>query len=255
MSDVDRHHHPGHRVEPADPGPAAGKDGQEFWDEFYRGRTIVWSGRVNPVLAEESAGLAPGSALDLGCGEGADAIWLAQHGWHVTAIDVSAVALERAAAHARAAGVTGRITWVRADLSRWTPHEHYDLVSAQYLHSPEPAGYGMLRAAAGAVAINGTLLAVGHNPDDVPPGSGPTGLWTPDELAENLALPPERWRIDIAETRPRSAGDPAGRPGRHAAAPPAEDSSAGLSGPESGAVNPHGSGHPRDSILRAQRLH
>src|SRR3954466_97215 len=89
----------------------------EFWEGFYLARPEVWSGRVNPVLAQEAADLVPGTALDLGCGEGGDALWLAQRGWNVTAIDVSATALQRAASHADAQGVGDRITWERHDLA------------------------------------------------------------------------------------------------------------------------------------------
>ena len=85
-------------------------DTHEFWEQFYAEREQVWSGRPNVVLVEEIEGLAPGTALDLGCGEGADAIWLASRGWQVVAADISQAALDRAAAHAAAAGVGDRIT-------------------------------------------------------------------------------------------------------------------------------------------------
>src|SRR5713226_3677091 len=97
---------------------------QEFWDDRYRSASRLWSGRPNPQLVAQTAGLAPGDALDAGCGEGADAIWLARHGWTVTAVDVSAVALERAAANAGAEGAGDRITWRRADLLSWDPGRH-----------------------------------------------------------------------------------------------------------------------------------
>ncbi|MDJ0357166.1 class I SAM-dependent methyltransferase [Paenarthrobacter sp. PH39-S1] len=254
----DQHNPPAGTAAPGPP-PAAGngaasKAGQEFWDDFYQARPNIWSGRVNPVLAEETAGLASGSALDLGCGEGADAIWLAQHGWRVTAIDVSAIALERAARHAQAAGASDRITWVCADLSSWTPPERYDLVSAHYLHSPEPAGYALLQAAAAAVAVNGTLLAVGHHPDDVLPGSGPPGLWTPDQLEANLTLPPDRWRIDVRESRRRPPGESTGTSGTHSAGHRDADSSPDLPAGDPGAGHSNAARHRTDSILRATRL-
>lgn len=90
----------------------------QMWDEMYRSRAMIWSGEPNPQLIAEAAPLPPGTALDLGCGEGADAIWLASRGWKVTAVDVSAVALERAEAHAQERGQGGNITWVQQDLAR-----------------------------------------------------------------------------------------------------------------------------------------
>ncbi|MDT7576084.1 MAG: hypothetical protein QOH17_2417, partial [Pseudonocardiales bacterium] len=89
-------------------------NGDADWDERYASLDQVWSGRPNGALVAEVAQLRPGRVLDVGCGEGADAVWLAQQGWDVTALDVSQVALERAALHARQAGVTVR--WVHAGL-------------------------------------------------------------------------------------------------------------------------------------------
>ncbi|HEX3650002.1 MAG TPA: class I SAM-dependent methyltransferase, partial [Pseudonocardiaceae bacterium] len=94
---------------------------EQFWEGFYQERDAIWSGRPNPLLVREIGSLQPGSVLDLGCGEGADAVWLARQGWRVTAVDISATALERAAGHADAAGVGDRIEWVRHDLSRSVP--------------------------------------------------------------------------------------------------------------------------------------
>ena len=93
---------------------------QEFWDARYRSADRIWSGNPNPHLVAHVAELFPRTALDVGCGEGADAIWLASLGWQVTAIDVSTVALDRAAEQAAAAGrrVADRITWQHADVAR-----------------------------------------------------------------------------------------------------------------------------------------
>ena len=90
--------------------------GPDFWDERYRSSTALWSGQPNPQLVAEAAGLAPGRALAAGCGEGADAIWLAERGWAVTAVDISTVALARAATRAAevSAGVAQHITWLHA---------------------------------------------------------------------------------------------------------------------------------------------
>ncbi|MBD2818802.1 class I SAM-dependent methyltransferase [Streptomyces parvulus] len=134
-----------------------------FWEARYRDTDRVWSGRPNELLVREASDLDPGTALDLGCGEGADAVWLASRGWRVTGVDISGTALERAAGHAADAGVGDRVSWERHELGRSFPEGSFDLVSAHYLQSPveldQPA---VLRAAARAVAPGGTLLLVLH---------------------------------------------------------------------------------------------
>ena len=126
-------------------------DTAEFWEDFYAGRTR-WSGRPNELLvAEVEAEITPGDALDLGCGEGGDAIWLAQRGWQVTAVDVSANALAAATAQARRAASTGH-RWERHDLDETFPDGTFDLVVSCYLQSPVALGRtAILRAAAAAV--------------------------------------------------------------------------------------------------------
>jgi 2-polyprenyl-3-methyl-5-hydroxy-6-metoxy-1,4-benzoquinol methylase len=122
--------HAGHREGRCD------LEAERFWEDHYRRRGRVWSGRPNPVLVDVVGSLPPGTALDLGCGEGGDAIWLAQQGWSVRAVDVSATALDRASADAATAGVADRIDFQRHDLALTFPSGAFDLVSAQYLHSP-----------------------------------------------------------------------------------------------------------------------
>ncbi|MCG2623554.1 methyltransferase domain-containing protein [Arthrobacter sp. I2-34] len=187
---------------------------EDFWDSFYRERSQVWSGEPNKFLVREAASLAPRSALDLGCGEGADAIWLAQHGWSVTAIDISAVALGRAAAHAAALGLAGRIDWQQHDLAAWTPTAAYDLVSAQFLHSPvDFPREEVLRTAAGAVAPGGTLLVVGH--EAFPPWSRHPApevpLPRPAEVADQLGLAAGHWQVETAESPAREVTGPDGQ--------------------------------------------
>ena len=155
-----------------DAGRSAPHD-QAFWDERYRTRPSLWSGQPNLRLTEETVDLAPGAALDVGCGEGADSIWLASRAWYVTGIDLSTVALGRAAANAALAGVeiAERITWQHADLTSWVPGAGvYDLVSAQYMHLPAALRDPVFRRLATAVAPGGTLLVVGHHP-------GSSGRW------------------------------------------------------------------------------
>lgn len=188
--------------------------GAEFWDERYRSARRVWSGNPNPQLVAEVAGRAPGRALDVGCGEGADAIWLARHGWTVVAADISGVALERAAAHARQAdaAAAARITWRQADLLADPPDPgSFDLVSAQFMQLPPEARTRLFASLAAAVADGGMLLVVGHHPSDltsgVPRPPMPEVFYPPDELA---ALLDGSWAVNVCEARPRQASTPSG---------------------------------------------
>ncbi|MYX39113.1 MULTISPECIES: class I SAM-dependent methyltransferase [unclassified Streptomyces] len=188
----------------------------EFWDARYAGSDRVWSGNPNNVLVREVQGLKPGTALDLGCGEGADAVWLARQGWRVTAVDISRVALERAAGHAKAEGIAeGLIDWQRHDLGATFPEGTYDLVSAQFLHSPnDMPRERILRAAAAAVAPGGVLLVVGHagfpawETDPHPEVHFPT----PQEVLESLGLPDGEWEVVLSDEHERIQNDPDGRP-------------------------------------------
>ena len=216
------------------PGHSSGHDDtvlftQEFWDDRYRSADKLWSGQPNPQLVTQTADLAPGEALDAGCGEGADAIWLARHGWTVTAVDVSAVALDRAAGYAALARdealagdealasdeVARRISWQREDLRSWDPGPaRFDLVSAQYMHLPRTEQVSMHARLAAAVRPGGTLLVVAHHPDDLHANVGRTGR--PDMFlsAEEMAasLDPGEWEITVADAIGRSATDLDGQP-------------------------------------------
>ena len=186
----------------------------DVWDEKYRSRSRIWSGEPNPQLIAEAAPLPPGTALDLGCGEGADAIWLASRGWKVTAVDVSAVALERAHTHAQERGQGGNIKWMRRDLAAWVPGELFDLVTAQFLHSTVMPWQQALQLAAAAVRTGGTLLIVGHHPEGLPPWGkhhhAPEKFYTAEQLALELGIEAPEWRLDVADTRHRSATGPDG---------------------------------------------
>lgn len=136
------------------------------WDERYGASDQIWSGDPNGALVAEVADLPPGPtarrALDVGCGEGADAVWLARRGWQVTALDVSRVALDRAERHARDAGV--EVTWVHAGLVEADlPVGGFDLVSAQYPVLLRTPGATAERTLADLVAPGGTLLVVHHD--------------------------------------------------------------------------------------------
>lgn len=181
-----------------------GEDDAREWDRFYdEGEVQTWSGRPNDTLVAEVADLAPGTALDIGCGEGADAIWLARRGWRVTAIDPSRVALDRAATAAEAAGV--EVTWVHGGLLGMPGGTGvHDLVSAQYpvlRRTPDEAAIAVLLA---AVAPGGTLLVVHHDLDRSHAsehGFDPADHVMPADVA---ALLDDTWVIEAHEARARS---------------------------------------------------
>ncbi|WP_067884630.1 class I SAM-dependent methyltransferase [Nocardia vaccinii] len=182
----------------------------DFWDARYGSRERLFSGNPNGVLVTEVAELPPGQALDVGCGEGGDALWLARRGWQVTAVDISRVALRRAAASG--ADVAERISWSAADLTRTPPPPHaFDLVNVQYFPLPRERDHTALRGLLTAVSPGGTLLYVGHDLADLPPISdgdmNPADFYQPAEVATLLG---DDWIILIDETRPRTAPAPAG---------------------------------------------
>lgn len=190
------------------PGPS------EFWDEFYTERQRVWSGKPNAALVREVSMIAPGRAIDLGCGEGADAIWLAQRGWTVTGMDVSAVALGRAAKHAEEAGVAEKITWVARDLAEWEAAETYDLVTASFLHSPiDIPREAILLTATRAVAPGGTLFVVGHTafPPWARHAHDDVHMPSAQELAASLGLRESEWEIETSTSEGREATGPEGQ--------------------------------------------
>ena len=179
-----------------------------FWEDLYRSRPQAWSGKVNPVLATEVADLPPGTVLDLGCGEGGDAIWFAERGWRVTAVDVSQLAIDRGRARADELGLTDHIEWVRVDLGATVPGGPFDLVSAQFLQSPiEFPRADVLAAAARAVAPGGSLVTVSHAA--FPPGSqhehSDLVLPTPERELADLQLAEGEWDVVRAEIASRQA--------------------------------------------------
>lgn len=214
-----QHEHQHRDGQAADHGPHAetSEEVAAFWDDLYRQREQVWSGKVNAALVREVADLAPGTALDLGCGEGGDAIWLAERGWTVVAVDVSTEALARGPRHAAAAGpaVARRISWARHDLTESFPAGTYDLVSAQFLQSPVTFDRTtVLRRAAGAVAPGGRLVVVGHA--EVPAWSehrpDPALLPSAEAVLASLALD-RSWTVETCEPWTRPATGPDGQAG------------------------------------------
>ena len=218
---------------PAPPAPSPGdrqgatpSDVEAEWDRRYAEKDQVWSGKPNGALVVEVAGLPPGRVLDVGCGEGADAIWLASQGWEVTALEVSGLALERAGRHAQDAGAD--IRWLHAGLVEAAlPAGSFDLVSAMYpalLRTPDAVAERTLHS---AVAPGGTLLLVHHaGMDEHQPHEGacnPADYVSVEMVAGLLG---DGWQVEVDEQRPRVV-------------------------PEGGA----GAHHVEDLVLRARKLH
>lgn len=183
---------------------------QQLWSRTLRERADTVADRPpNAHLTAEVADLCPGRALDAGCGHGSDTLWLAAHGWHVTAVDFSAAALAYARSTAEAAGtdIAGRVDWVGADLQTWTPEPgHFELVSCLYVHVAGTVEEMVWRMGA-AVAPGGTLFLVGHRPIDPATGAATpaAGQLQVSVKAVLAALDPRRWEFVIAEDRPRAA--------------------------------------------------
>jgi SAM-dependent methyltransferase len=180
-------------------------DAKQHWEEHYGERNRVWSGRVNVRLAEVASTRSPGTALDLGCGEGGDAMWLAERGWRIVAVDISDTALARAAEDAQARAVGDRVDFQQHDLSTSFPEGAFDLVSAQFLHSTVPLDrIAIFTAAAHVVRPGGLLLIVDHS--GPPPWASKLNhhheFQSPAEVLAALNLPEGEWdqvRVGAAE--------------------------------------------------------
>ena len=194
------------------------------WDRRYSDQEQLWSGRPNGALVSQTRGLPAGRVLDVGCGEGADALWLADNGWEVTALDVSRVALDRAAAQAALTGA--EVRWLHAGLVEAAlPPGSFDLVSAQYPALLRTEDNQAERALLGAVAVGGILLVVHHPPptaEQVRAHGFDPEVYV--GMAQVTALLDDRWQIEVQESRPRHLTCGAG------------------------------AGHTDDVILRARRL-
>jgi 2-polyprenyl-3-methyl-5-hydroxy-6-metoxy-1,4-benzoquinol methylase len=184
------------------PGPSR----RARWDERHAAREPIESSEPDPTLVDEIGSLRPGRALDLGAGDGRNAIWLANQGWQVTAVDFSRVALDRGRALATASGV--RVEWQLADLLEWSPGARlYDLVVLFFIHLPREERRDVYARAAAAVAVGGTLLVVGHDRTNLADGVGgpqdPDVLFTPGEVAADLA----GFRVERADVTRRHAAN------------------------------------------------
>lgn len=160
------------------------------WNQRYATTNLVWTAEPNRFLVAETTSLAPGTALDLGAGEGRNAVWLAQQEWRVTAVDFSDVALAKASEMAAAAAV--QVSTVCADVAHYTPDPGgFDLVAILYLHLPADLRREVYGRAGVGVAAGGTLVVVGHDTTNLTDGHGgpqdPLVLFSPDDIVEDLA--------------------------------------------------------------------
>jgi SAM-dependent methyltransferase len=185
------------------------------WDSRYAGTELLWRSEPNQFLVEEVSDLPPGRALDVACGEGRNAVWLAERGWQASGVDFSPVALAKAACLAGERGV--KVDWIEADLAEWVPPARaFDLVVVFYLQLPPALRTEVYGRMAEAVAPDGTILVVGHDRDNLSAGYGgpqdPEVLLGAEEVAGDLSglkiLKAEqvRRRVDT-EAGPKTAID------------------------------------------------
>ncbi|MFE3544373.1 methyltransferase domain-containing protein [Nocardia sp. NPDC059177] len=189
-------------------------DAVTFWNGVYAARSPATDPQPNDRLTEVVSDLSPADALDLGCGDGGDTLWLADRGWHVTAVDISAVAVARLADLTSSRGLGNRVTAVRHDLSKSFPQSRFDLICAHYLHTPFDLDRAdVLRVAAHALRPGGRLLVVDH---------GSTAPWSwnqdpdlhypsPQDVAAGIDLDPATWLVERADAPRRIATGPQGR--------------------------------------------
>jgi SAM-dependent methyltransferase len=187
------------------------------WNQRYADSELVWSAAPNIWVEQLTQDLPPGKALDIAAGEGRNALWLAARGWHVTAVDFSAVALQRAASLAedRLGRDAGRLVTLEADVESWVPPARsFDLVLVVYLHLPRQQRSAIMGAAAQAVAPGGTLLVVGHDLENLTAGHGgpqdPLVLYRPSDLVADIE--PAELIVVRGETVVRSLTDGQGQP-------------------------------------------
>ena len=170
---------------------------REDWNARYAQKELLWTAEPNRLFAAEVAALGPGHALDVACGEGRNAVWLAERGWHVTGVDFSDVALAKAAE--LAASRSAEVDWVLADVLEYQPERSFDLVAVLYLQLPADELARALRVAASALAPGGTLIVLGHDTTNLTDGYGgpkdASVLFTPEQVVAAL----DRLEVDRAE--------------------------------------------------------
>lgn len=186
--------------------------GKDYWEQHWtpaEGTARHRAVPVNPHVISETRDLTPGTALDAGCGTGAEAIWLARNNWQVTGADISRMALSVAVEQSEEASVENRMTWVETDLTTWEPHERWDLVVTNYAHPAIPQ-LDFYQRISGWVARGGTLLIVGHLHE---PGAAPShhpreASVTSDEITGLFTSP--AWEIETARQNTRLIARPGG---------------------------------------------
>lgn len=191
-------------------------DAYTFWEARYASSGAVWSGRVNTVVREVAESLRPGSALDLGCGEGGDAVWLASRGWETVGVDLSDNAVERARAAAARVGLDANtVRFFAADLSEWTTAQTFNFVTSAFLHSwpAEIPRSEIVRRSKDFVAPGGSLLVVAHAAP--PPWADAAFVSsarfpTPEGDLAAMELPDD-WQVDRCELNERGASGPGGQ--------------------------------------------
>ncbi|ATG50436.1 16S rRNA methyltransferase [Brachybacterium vulturis] len=205
-----------HHAEHAHAGPSEDLSPTEYWEQRYSGREPIWSGKVNETMASVVRDLTPGTALDLGCGEGGDVLWLAEQGWQARGLDISVTAVGRARTAATARGLE-TATFTATDLSTWEPEPHsLDLVTASFFQSTVALDRtAILRRAAAALRPGGHLVVTSHAAPPSWASDHPARMVSIDEEVQQLAQPAEDWDVVTAEERPRPALDPEGHAGEH----------------------------------------
>jgi SAM-dependent methyltransferase len=181
------------------------------WDRRYAEGQLLWGSRPNRFLEQEAAGLDAGRAIDLACGQGRNAVWLAEQGWEVTGVDFSAVALDQARALAAERGVA--VDWIHADLVAYRPEpQAYDLALIFYLQLSAEERAAIVRVAAAGVRPGGMFLLVGHDAENIEHGHGgpqdPARLYSPDDVVSDLQG--TGLTIERAETLRRPVETPEG---------------------------------------------
>lgn len=186
----------------------------EHWNDRYAASGYVWTTGANALLVDEVASLEPGRALDLACGEGRNAVWLAQQGWAVTAVDFSEVGLDKGRRLAADRGVL--VDWVAADVTAWSPPAGgFDLVVVLYLQLAAEARRAALGVAARALAPGGTLVVIAHDRTNLAHGTGgpgnPAVLYAPEDVLADLRASGVTCTVERAEAVERPV-DGADRP-------------------------------------------
>jgi 2-polyprenyl-3-methyl-5-hydroxy-6-metoxy-1,4-benzoquinol methylase len=175
------------------------------WEQRYAGTGEHWSGTPNVQLVAVLTGLQPGTALDVGCGEGGDVVWLAQQGWQVTGADFSSNGLRRAARRVDQNSIGSQVDWWQVDAREFQPAgRSWDLVTTHFLHPPDAGMVDVTRRLASAVAPGGHLLVVGHAPSPhftQLDAAQRSAMWLAEDLLPAL---PQDFEPLIVEQRPRT---------------------------------------------------